>query len=119
MFEKVLVATDFSEYAHKTVEYVTEIPGVREVILLHVMEVRDLSPRVWISGHEFDSPLDRAREYLQKEKEYLEGNHIPTRTVIRKVQNGDIPRAVISCAEKENVGLIMIGARGKGIIRIL
>ncbi len=38
MFEKVLFPIDFSEYAHKTLECIREIPGIKEVVLLHVID---------------------------------------------------------------------------------
>lgn len=38
MFEKVLFATDFSDYAKKTLDCIAGFPGIAEVILLHVLE---------------------------------------------------------------------------------
>ena len=37
MFEKVLVPTDFSSYAHKILECVGDIHDVKEVVLLNVV----------------------------------------------------------------------------------
>lgn len=37
MFEKILVATDFSKHAEKIIDCVGEIPGVKEIVLLHVL----------------------------------------------------------------------------------
>jgi len=35
-FEKVLFPTDFSKYSQKILECINELPGVRDVVLLHV-----------------------------------------------------------------------------------
>ena len=38
MFEKVLFPTDFSEYAQKTLGYIGEVPEVKEVMLLRMVD---------------------------------------------------------------------------------
>ena len=38
MFGKVLVPTDFSEYAKKTILCLTRIPGIQEEVLQHVVD---------------------------------------------------------------------------------
>jgi len=38
MFDKVLIPTDFSKEAQKVLECVGEIPGLKEVILLNVVD---------------------------------------------------------------------------------
>ena len=44
MFEKILFATDFSEYAKKTLDCIAGFPGARDIILFHVVE-QARSPR--------------------------------------------------------------------------
>ena len=34
MYEKILIATDFSKYAEKMIDCVGEIPGVKEIVIL-------------------------------------------------------------------------------------
>jgi hypothetical protein len=46
MFEKVLFPTDFSKYSQKVLECVRELPGVNEVVLLHVIGPADPLARV-------------------------------------------------------------------------
>jgi hypothetical protein len=46
MFEKVLVPTDFSAYAHEVLACVGNIPGVKEVVLLNVVS-RPTLTRFW------------------------------------------------------------------------
>jgi hypothetical protein len=38
MFEKVLVALDFSVYSQKILDRISEIPGIQEVILVHIVD---------------------------------------------------------------------------------
>ena len=116
MFEKVLLPTDFSEYARKTMEYVNEIPGIREAILLYVAEEVSSNGKGWIVGRNSQSPSDRAWKTLQEEKEYLEAKKVPSRIKIESAERGDIAGAIVACADKENVSLIMMGARGMGIV---
>jgi hypothetical protein len=46
MFEKVLIPTDFSQYAHKIFECIGDIPEIKEVVLLNVV-ARDPLARIW------------------------------------------------------------------------
>jgi len=116
MFEKVLLPTDFSGYAHRTLDYLKEIPGIKEVILLHVTEEVRSDGKAWIAGQDSLSPSDHAWKSLQKEREYLEGNEIPSLVKMVGREKGDIAGAILAYAEKEDVSLIMMGARGKGIV---
>ena len=43
MFEKVLVALDFSAYSQKILDCISEIPGIEEVVLLHVVDATNPS----------------------------------------------------------------------------
>jgi hypothetical protein len=38
MFERALLATDFSGYSEKMMECVGEIPGIKDIVLLHVID---------------------------------------------------------------------------------
>ncbi len=46
MFEKVLVPTDFSPYAHKVLMCVADIHNVKEVMLMNVV-ARPILTRFW------------------------------------------------------------------------
>lgn len=116
MFEKVLLPTDFSLDAHRTLEYVHEIPGVREAILLHVTEEVRSDGKAWIAGKDSVSPADRAWRSLQKEREFLAARDLHAVTKMVGMESGDIAGAILAYAEKEEVSLIMMGSRGKGIV---
>ncbi|MCZ7397555.1 MAG: hypothetical protein O8C59_03475, partial [Candidatus Methanoperedens sp.] len=67
MFEKVLFPTDFSGYAQKTLECICEIPGVKEVVLQHVVDAAYLSKQ----GLALDPYIENSRIFLEEEKERL------------------------------------------------
>ncbi|MDI6875439.1 MAG: universal stress protein [Methanomicrobiales archaeon] len=104
MFEKVLLPTDFSPYARAVVRCVRSIPGIREVILLHA-----ISP----DGKEGLSP-DAARLKLAEEEKMLQAGEVSVTARVEPA--GDAAGTILRIAESERVSLIVIGARGKGIL---
>ncbi|HSQ93959.1 MAG TPA: hypothetical protein VLL74_06670, partial [Methanoregula sp.] len=50
IFEKVLVALDFSAYSQKIFDCITEIPGIEDVVLLHVVDATHPSKLGWTTG---------------------------------------------------------------------
>ncbi|MFZ2412297.1 MAG: universal stress protein, partial [Candidatus Methanoperedens sp.] len=68
MFEKVLFPTDFSEYAQKTLECIGEIPGIKELMLLHVVDATHPSKHGWTHGPH----IENAKILMEEKKEYLE-----------------------------------------------
>jgi len=70
MFEKVLIPTDFSRYSSKMAEYVTEIPGTREVVLLNVLDASN--PKLLEkSGWSYDAIISEAAFRLNEEAKLL------------------------------------------------
>jgi nucleotide-binding universal stress UspA family protein len=113
MFEKILFATDFSEYAKKTLDCVADFPGIRDVILLHVIE-EARSPRG--GGEIGDTFFLIGENYLKEERRYLENLrrdlHVTTAVKI----SSDTTGAIIDTAEERGVSLIVLGARGKSLV---
>jgi nucleotide-binding universal stress UspA family protein len=116
MSHLILLPTDFSEYARMTTDMVSDLPGPKEVILLHVTEGAHAISRPFLGGHEFVSPTESAERSMNEMKERLESTGIPVRTRILQADGRDIPGLILSCARKERVDLIMLGARGKGFV---
>ena len=112
MFEKILVPTDFSNYAKNVIERIDEIPGVKEVVLLHVV-ARPTLTRLW----------DPVAEVRVAEKRLMEAKNsliIPGVSVKVKavsVLEGEIASAIQKVAGDENVSLVAMGARGMSRIR--
>jgi len=116
MYHLILLPTDFSEYARMTVDMVSDLPGPKEVILLHVTESAHATSRPFLGGHEVVSPTESAERSMNEEKERLESKGIPVSTRILQADGRDIQGLILTCAQKEKVDLIMLGARGKGFV---
>jgi Universal stress protein UspA and related nucleotide-binding proteins len=101
MFPRVLVATDFSRYADRILDCIGEIPGMEEILLVHVRT----------------RPDNRAPSQLEEKGEHLHRTAgLPVRTLLVEEVGGDIARGIISAANMHNCSLIVLGARGKGFI---
>lgn len=113
MFEKILFPTDFSEYARKSLDCIAGFPGVREVIIFHVIEaVR--SPRG--GGEIGEAFFGNGEGLLKEERRYLENLSQDLRVTTAVTTSSDTAGAIIKTAEERGVSLIVLGARGKGQI---
>jgi len=113
MFEKILFATDFSEYAKKTLDCIAGFPGAREIIMLHVLnEAR--SPRG--GGVIGDTLPQDERNFLREEKRRLEVlvKNLKVTTVIKT--SSDTAGAILETAEELGISLIIVGARGNSLV---
>jgi nucleotide-binding universal stress UspA family protein len=119
MFEKVLFPTDFSAYSQKIFHYIQDIPGIKEIILLHVVDATDHS----IIGISHRQTLENTRILMEEKKEYLVHRGLKVQTLVTMIisgrQEGTISTNILDTAIKEKVSLIIIGARGKNLIRDL
>jgi nucleotide-binding universal stress UspA family protein len=113
MFQKVLFATDFSEYAKKALDCIAGLPGVREIVLLHVLE-EARSPR---GGGEIVGTLTENERYLLiEEKHRIESLTKNLKVTTMVTTSSDIPGAIIETAEEQGVSFIIVGARGKSVV---
>jgi len=114
MFEKILFATDFSEYARRTLDCIAGFPGARDIILFHVVE-QARSPR---GGGEVGSTFYQTGEnnLLREEKRRLENlsQNLHVTTAVKT--SSDSAGAIIEAAEDRGVSLIVIGARGNSLV---
>ena len=117
MFEKVLLPTDFSGDARNLLACVGDIPGVHEVILLHVVDATH-PPK---GGLTHDPQIENAKILLSENKAILENLGLTVQTkidvIVSVITQGDVPLAILETAQNENVSLIMMGARGKNPIQ--
>lgn len=120
MFKKILYTTDFSEYARATLECAGELKGIgaEEVVLLHVIDEKSV---IGISGSAAPELLiaelqKEAERKLEELKSLVERRGIEA-SAVKPVPVGNPAEKIIKIAEKEDVSLILIGARGKGVIR--
>jgi nucleotide-binding universal stress UspA family protein len=119
MFEKVLVALDFSVHSRHILERVREIPGTREVVLLHVVDATHPSRRGWIHGPE----IENARILMTESREYLgrTAGEIPlhVEVIVETITQGDVPGTILETAASLHAGLVLLGRRGMNPIQEL
>lgn len=110
---KVLVPTDFSKHAKKIIVCVTKIPGIKEVVLQHVVDATRNTKHGWT--HE--PHIRNAKIQLEEEKALLEGLGFEVKVIVDVITSGDVPTAILTRAESEKVSYIVIGSRGRGLVQ--
>ena len=111
MFEKVLVALDFSQYSQKILDRIIQIPGIQDVILLHVLDATRPISRKWTCGQHFEN----VKVLMAEKQKSLENLGLKAHTkidAINEITQSTISRMILEIAETENVSLIVLGARG-------
>jgi nucleotide-binding universal stress UspA family protein/predicted GNAT family acetyltransferase len=117
MFRRVLVATDFSPHANHTLECIGEIPGIEEILLVYVTTGGKKTPPAPFIQSSQPPPRDPALATLDEKRIFLERiMKIPVVPRIIEAVDGDIAGAIIHLVHAENISLIVMGGRGKGII---
>jgi nucleotide-binding universal stress UspA family protein len=142
MFKKVLVPTDFSSYAHRMQECLTSIPGIEEIVLLHVLDAGN-PMSLEKMGWSYDTLIDEARTRLAEQADHLAHEvktdlgvkpllkiivepmsgadgvnlqRIKTRDETALIDGGSVGEAIVRTAGEEAVSLICMGAQGKGLV---
>ena len=142
MYNKILVPTDFSSYAHRVQDCLAAIPGIEEILLLHVLDASNPKELVG-KGWSWDSLIDEARTRLEEQADQLthqEGNELRVKPVLKViiepmsgadgvnlqrpkpgsgvdfVDGGSIGQVISRVTAEENVSLVCMGAQGKGLI---
>jgi nucleotide-binding universal stress UspA family protein len=110
MYEKILIATDFSKYAEKIIECAGEIPGVKEIVLLHVL-AKDPLVRVWSPGDEIKQAANKMEAY----KEILQDANLSVKVRAEIAEETPEHAVIERVAREENVSLVVMGARGRSI----
>src|SRR5512137_823622 len=118
MFPRVLVATDFSPFAERTLECIGEIPGMEKIVLVHVLNQSPVPIRPSVFGNVPVAPEEYAQQVLDAKGRYLEKTTgVPVKTILVNGAGGDTAASIIKTANNENISLIVMGARGKSIFR--
>ncbi|WP_153015885.1 universal stress protein [Methanofollis ethanolicus] len=104
LFETVLVPTDFSRPANETLHLLAGMPGIGEVVLLHVIrKVEGDQAARERTVSEVETGLDRALSPLERAG-------VPVQTLIHF---GRPCREICGAATDEQVGMIMMSRYGK------
>ena len=146
MFEKVLIPTDFSRYNRKMLECIAELPGTKEVVLLHVLDASNPN-LLEKSGWSYDAVISEAASRLDEQAEVLTaiagtGSKVPiqVKPVLKVIvepmsgadgvnlkppepradadfiYGGDVGDAIQKTASEVKASLIIMGAQGKGML---
>jgi nucleotide-binding universal stress UspA family protein/predicted GNAT family N-acyltransferase len=118
MFPRVLIATDFSRFADRTLECIGEIPGMEKIFLVHVFNKTPVPVHSSVFGHSPGAQEDNLQKMLEGKGRYLEqATGVPVKTILIEGTGGDTAGSIIKTANNENISLIVMGARGKSIFR--
>ncbi|MCX6681534.1 MAG: universal stress protein [Methanoregula sp.] len=112
MFEKVLFPTDFSQREEILLDCIASIPGVRDVILLHVVKETRYPMGVQIVD---TLAKETAENILTVAQDYLKTLNPDIRVTLDTTISPDIAEGILTTAEKRDVDLIVIGAHGKSV----
>ncbi len=113
MFEKILFPTDFSKEANNELSCITSIPGIREIILFHVIKHYAIPMGAEIIK---DLAVKDAEIYLRMAKTYIKTLNPAIQVTLQETTSTDITGAILDAAEKNGVNLIVIHANIKGIM---
>jgi nucleotide-binding universal stress UspA family protein/predicted GNAT family acetyltransferase len=112
MFSLALLPTDFSPFAEKTARCIGEIPGIREIVLLHVLEPGPDNSTAR-GQHLVEARIRDALGGLEAEKEEIERPDLPVRVLVHERIRDDVAETILSVASGEKADLIALGARGR------
>ena len=113
MFKKILFPTDFTEEAKTELSCITSIPGIKEIILFHVIRIHPVP-----MGTEMVEGIvvQNAKHYLEKAEAYIASLNPDIQVTLEEKTADDITGAILEKADEHRVNLIVIHANMKGIM---
>ena len=111
MFARVLLPTDFSPHAEKTVQCIGEIPGIQDLVLLHVLEAGPDNTTAY-GQHTIEARIREGLGRLNALKDEIGGSGLPVRVLVHERVHDDVAETILSVASAEKADLIALGARG-------
>ena len=120
MFRRVLFPTDFSDCANKAIQYLKELKlaGLEEVVFVRVINLTKLVGVT--SGFDIDSWIRQEEEESKKRLEDLVklAKDIGLKArYVTPIPTGDPVSEIVKAAEREDVSLILMASRGKGLLK--
>jgi len=107
MFDKVLFCDDFSEYSQVSLESIKNVPGIKELSVIHIIDAEEETPK--------KNGTDKSIVAVLKERaKIIEEKGIKVTTL---VDYGPAAEKILAASEQQGVSLIAVGARGKSLIR--
>jgi nucleotide-binding universal stress UspA family protein/GNAT superfamily N-acetyltransferase len=108
MFPRVLLPTDFSPHAERTAGCIAEVPGIGDLVLLHVLE-----PGPDRGQHTVEARIRESLLQLEGIRKWTERPDLPVRVLVHERIHDDVAVTILSVAETEKADLIALGARGR------
>jgi nucleotide-binding universal stress UspA family protein len=117
VFETILYPTDFSDVAFKALEYIKKLKasGAKEVIVLHVNDIRGNDSVLRILGESQFHKLEKSkREVTETKLNGIKKELVDAGLKVRiRVENGMPVREILRVEAEENVSVIVIGSHGR------
>jgi nucleotide-binding universal stress UspA family protein len=112
MFEKILVAINFSDRTQKILECIGRIPGVKEVMLFHIFDATRETQHGWIHGQ----AIENAKILMDEMNQFLTSQGYLVTSTMGVLKGGEVYEEILRSAENQGVSLIVTGARERGHI---
>ena len=127
MFERILFPTDFSEPSMKVLGYIPALKeaGTREVVLVHVIDQKDVT-LIASGGQGFLGTVpDRETETQRQIREEIQHRILDVRRALERqgvkvtvlTPPGTPGAEIVAAADTEGVSLIVIGSHGRSNLR--
>jgi nucleotide-binding universal stress UspA family protein len=113
IFGKVLVPTDFSRPGRHTLGCVAGMQGLREMVLYYAVDATSSLHRAGI----YDLKVENARALLGEKQQQLGGRGFRVEARVKAVTHGDIATSILETAEEEQVSLVIMGSRGRTLVK--
>lgn len=127
MFERILFPTDFSAPSMKVLDYIPVLheAGTREVVLVHVIDSKEIT-LIASGGQGFLGTVpDRETEAQRELREEIQHRIVDTRRALERqgvkvtvrTPLGTPGKEIVAAADTEGASLIVIGSHGRSNIR--
>ena len=115
MFEKILYPTDFSDVAKDALDFIKNLenPQQKEVIVLHVMDVKIMEFSNRYAPEVFLTIETNIEENVEKNLKRIEDNLRERGFTVRtRLERGTPFREILRVEQEENVSVTVIGSHG-------
>jgi len=112
LFSSVLVPVDLSENSRSVTRFLAGIPGIRTIVLLHVIYNRYLHETPPVTH----PSAERARQFLETMKAEIAQPGVAVIPLVREIASEDIAECIGRVASEEGCTLVVMSRRGAGII---
>ena len=120
MFEKILFPTDFSDVSKKALGYIKQLKevGIKEVIVLHVIDEREIDAIFQHSAVRFEDIVRSIRADAKKDMDAVERELKKDGLTVKvRIERGIPFREILRVEEEEGISAIVIGSHGKSNIK--